>query len=175
MVMIFPLTHKITNIGFSRSRIPWHWKHPIYVSWLICSWSHGCYVHSEQQERTCFSGGALSVCQVSATHFENRVAVSIKQCCLTSIGIPIFNMGIPIPWKGGFILRLGPDIHRLLLNVPDLQFSYTDFRIYSISQEICTRFFCVLLCCGYAIVHNEFTWSIYPYSSGLLCWHWGNR
>ena len=23
--------------------------------------------------------------------------------------------------------------------------------------------------------HNEFTWSIYPYSSGLLCWHWGNR
>ena len=49
------------------------------------------------------------------------------------------------------------------------------FRSYSISQEICTRFCCALLCCGYAIVHNEFTWSIYPYSSGLLCWHWGNR
>ena len=50
------------------------------------------------------------------------------------------------------------------------------FRMaYSISQEICTRFCCALLCCGYAIVHNEFTWSIYPYSSGLLCWHWGNR
>ena len=46
---------------------------------------------------------------------------------------------------------------------------------YSISQEICTRFCCALLCCGYAIVHNEFTWSIYPYSSGLLCRHWGNR
>ena len=46
---------------------------------------------------------------------------------------------------------------------------------YSISQEICTRFCCALLRCGYAIVHNEFTWSIYPYSSGLLCWHWGNR
>ena len=46
---------------------------------------------------------------------------------------------------------------------------------YSTSQEICTRFCCALLCCGYAIVHNEFTWSIYPYSSGLLCWHWGNR
>ena len=46
---------------------------------------------------------------------------------------------------------------------------------YSISQEICTRFCCALLCCGYAIVHNEFTWSIYPYSSGLLCWHWGSR
>ena len=26
---------------------------------------------------------------------------------------------------------------------------------YSISQEICTRFCCALLCCGYAIVHNE--------------------
>ena len=46
---------------------------------------------------------------------------------------------------------------------------------YSISQEICTRFCCALLCCGYAIVHNEFTSSIYPYSSGLLCWHCGNR
>ena len=44
------------------------------------------------------------------------------------------------------------------------------FYLYSISQEICTRFCCALLCCGYAIVHNEFTWSIYPYSSGLLCW-----
>ena len=47
--------------------------------------------------------------------------------------------------------------------------------MYSISQKICTRFCCALLCCGYAIIHNEFTWSIYPYSSGLLCWHWGNR
>ena len=46
---------------------------------------------------------------------------------------------------------------------------------YSIPQEICTRFCCALLCCGYVIVHNEFKWSIYPYSSGLLCWHWGNR
>ena len=51
----------------------------------------------------------------------------------------------------------------------------TWFILYIISQEICTRFCCALLCCGYTIVHNEFTWSIYPYSSGLLCWHWGNR
>ena len=49
------------------------------------------------------------------------------------------------------------------------------FAIYSISQEIRTRFCCALFCCGYVIVHNEFTWSIYPYSSGLFCWHWGNR
>ena len=51
----------------------------------------------------------------------------------------------------------------------------TSNLLYSISQEICTRFCCALLCCGYEIVLNEFTWSIYPYSSGLLCWHWGNR
>ena len=53
--------------------------------------------------------------------------------------------------------------------------NFLHYAIYSISQEICTRFCCALLCCGYAIVHNEFTWSIYPYSSGMLCWHWGNR
>ena len=51
----------------------------------------------------------------------------------------------------------------------------TYMQTYSISQEICTRFCCALLCCGYAIVHNEFTWSICPYSPELLCWHWGNR
>ena len=56
-----------------------------------------------------------------------------------------------------------------------VKLSTTSNCIYSISQEICTRFCCALFCCGYAIVHNEFTWSIYPYSSGLLCWHWGNR
>ena len=50
-----------------------------------------------------------------------------------------------------------------------------DWSSYSISQEICPRFCCALLRCGYAIVHNEFTWSIYSYSSGLLCWHWSNR
>ena len=53
--------------------------------------------------------------------------------------------------------------------------SITQMAVYSILQDICTRFCCALLCCGYAIVHNEFTWSIYLYSSGLLCWHWGNR
>ena len=46
---------------------------------------------------------------------------------------------------------------------------------YSISQEIRTRPRRAPPCCGYAIVHNEFAWSIYPYSSGLLRRHWGNR
>ena len=43
-------------------------------------------------------------------------------------------------------------------NIPSLA---SEESIYSISQEICTWFCCALLCCGYAIVHNEFTWSIY--------------
>ena len=55
------------------------------------------------------------------------------------------------------------------------QCGHYDVIVMSISQEICTRFCCALLCCGYAILHNECTWSIYPYSSGLLCRHWGNR
>ena len=39
---------------------------------------------------------------------------------------------------------------------------------YSISQEICTRFCCALLCCGYAIVHNEFTWSFIHIHQGCF-------
>ena len=40
--------------------------------------------------------------------------------------------------------------------------------MYSISQEICTRFCCALLCCGYAIGHNEFTWSIIHIHQGCF-------
>ena len=42
-----------------------------------------------------------------------------------------------------------------------MRHSWFKLWIYSISQDICTRFGCALLCCGYAIVHNEFTRSIY--------------
>ena len=38
---------------------------------------------------------------------------------------------------------------------------------YSISQEICTRFF---LLCFVVVIH----WLIFPYPSGLLHWHCGN-
>ena len=75
-------------------------------------------------------------------------------------------------------LRLGQNLGQATVNIIMTQFPsmcVSEVDVYSISQEICTRFCCALLCCGYAIVHNEFTWSIYPYSSGLLCWHWGNR
>ena len=71
-------------------------------------------------------------------------------------------------WTRGVLIGLGS----ATWDGPELA---THIQNYSISQEICTRFCCALLCCGYVIVHNEFTWSIYPYSSGLLCWHWGNR
>ena len=39
---------------------------------------------------------------------------------------------------------------------------------YSISQEICTRFFALL--CFVVVIH----WVIFPYPSGLLHWHCGN-
>ena len=39
---------------------------------------------------------------------------------------------------------------------------------YSISQEICTRFFALL--CFVVVIH----WLIFPYPSGLLHWHCGN-
>ena len=68
-----------------------------------------------------------------------------------------------------------PTKHNHLAEILPQQRSQNNRASYSISQEICTRFCCVLLCCGYVIVHNEFKWSIYPYSPGLLCWHWDNR
>ena len=40
--------------------------------------------------------------------------------------------------------------------------------MYSISQEICTRFFALL--CFVVVIH----WLIFPYPSGLLHWHCGN-
>ena len=40
-------------------------------------------------------------------------------------------------------------------------------RRYSISQEICTRFFALL--CSVVVIH----WLIFPYPSGLLHWHCG--
>ena len=39
---------------------------------------------------------------------------------------------------------------------------------YSISQEICTRFYALL--CFVVVIH----WLIFPYPSGLLHWHCGN-
>ena len=45
---------------------------------------------------------------------------------------------------------------------------------HTISHEICTWCFC-LPCCGYIIVFSGFMGCIYPYPSGLLHWHWGNR
>ena len=48
------------------------------------------------------------------------------------------------------------------------QFCCGFFYGYSISQEICTRFFALL--CFVVVIH----WLIFPYTSGLLHWHCGN-
>ena len=54
------------------------------------------------------------------------------------------------------------------LNITVEKWGTGSHEIYSISQEICTRFYCALLCCGYAIVHNEFTCSIYHVHQGCF-------
>ena len=67
----------------------------------------------------------------------------------------IWKNGIVNTWECTYIHIISPYIHGWSSWHIVKQFS----NIYSISQEICTRFCCALLCCGYAIVHNEFTWS----------------
>ena len=49
-----------------------------------------------------------------------------------------------------------------------LQQQQTHSWPYSIAQWICTRFCCALLCCGYVIVHNDFTWSIIHIHQGYF-------
>ena len=51
----------------------------------------------------------------------------------------------------------------------------------SASDEICTLlccyfvYFCVCVEVSYAVISCGFMWYIYPYSLGLLHWHWGNH
>ena len=68
-------------------------------------------------------------------------------------------------WKLYFILP-GRRFYRLMTPSKSWNRSSSTRMRYSKSQEICTRFCCALLCCGYAIVHNEFTWSIYHIHQG---------
>ena len=42
-------------------------------------------------------------------------------------------------------------------------------------HEICAQFYCVLFCCGYIWFFLWIHRSFYPYSSGILHWHWGNH
>ena len=123
---------------------------------------------------------------ISISHKMCRWPCCALCCCSSSVSVNIWQSFIHIHqcWFTGTMeivsrdteKNMGATDHYLITtkhNKGQTLHRITD--IYSISQEICTRFCCALLCCGYAIVHNEFTWSIYPYSSGLLCWHWGNR
>ena len=111
---------------------------------------------------------------ISVANIMNTVRhwCRVRHICVSKLTIIGSDNGLStgrsqtIYWINAAILSIGPLV-KCQWNLHQ--------NLYSISQEICTRFCCALLCCGYAIVHNEFTWSIYPYSSGLLCWHWGNR
>ena len=54
--------------------------------------------------------------------------------------------------------------------------SWCKSLICSISHETCTWFGCALFGCGYIYVFNGgYMGWIYPYSSWLLHWYWGNR
>ena len=70
-------------------------------------------------------------------------------------------------WKLYFILP-GRRFYRLMTPSKSWNRSSSTRMRYSKSQDICTRFCCALLCCGYAIVHNEFTWSIYHIHQGCF-------
>ena len=66
-----------------------------------------------------------------------------------------------------YVMRIG----YFFLNNPPQCFClyHVNYRFnYSISQEICTRFFALL--CFVVVIH----WLIFPYPSGLHHWHWGN-
>ena len=65
------------------------------------------------------SGAKIVLSSESVLDSWRLGAVSIKRCCLTSIGIPmlkirlshdcvIFNMGIPTPGKDGLYIETGP-------------------------------------------------------------------
>ena len=49
-------------------------------------------------------------------------------------------------------------------------------NILNYAQWNMHRHFCVLFCCAHVISSCGLAmWIIYPYSLGLLHWHWGNR
>ena len=93
----------------------------------------------------------IGVVRCSTRKILQEKTLSLSCCiCFTKYKGGIFAFFIILPqWRGVGIWN------------PSLRKTVT--HIYSISQEMCTRFCCALLCCGYAIVHNEFTVSFYPY------------
>ena len=107
-------------------------------------------------------------------HWRNMSVRAFQIVCNSNVCSTVFQSNSKENTKGPNYI-FGSEIHHWSMQRVIYAESVSMWWRYSISQEICTRFCCVLLCCGYAIVNNEFTWSIYPYSSGLLCWHWGNR
>ena len=154
----------------------------IYIYMCVC-----VCVYFEAKCNSCFTvwthtyrGGHSVYClhcrdMIANHHLTNPVMLQgrmgLKEVAMTA--------SVPLTYRGW--LRLGHGYTHTCNHVfMCLYFMWKKWFVntghpYSISQGICTRFCCALLCCGYAIVHNEITWSIYPYSSGLLCWHWGTR
>ena len=150
------------------------------VAWLLTSLTHECVTRPQWVK---FNNNIHTFLSHQNNAVLNRYYWSKQQWLMCFISDNDFYMVMWLPRRGhiifyGEIIPAMSQVQYILsdiaqTHVPSKQWETTG--TYSISQEICTRFCCALLCCGYAIVHNELTWIIYPYSSGLLCWHWGNR
>ena len=79
---------------------------------------------------------------------------NILTCCTSSLVLTFI-----------FLYARLSDCQPNKLSTPNVHRTYSN---YSISQEICTRFFALL--CFVVVIH----WLIFPYPSGLLHWHCGN-
>ena len=134
----------------------------IYRSHLICSW-----------DGQNIGLGDNRLCRGCDFRFNKEIR---------KVALPI-----PIPGKYHWLLKWFPSQYIFVITVQCLKvlrylwkeamlratvvrmiiWLCTD-RAYSISQEICTRFFALL--CFVVVIH----WVIFPYPSGLLHWHCGN-
>ena len=152
-----------------------HWLLFPYPPGLLC-WHCGNLTIAPVPAKQSWWIWINTSCEIIMIEYITTTKQSTTKLCAYLLGYTVYNAGRDRPVTNRNKLKSVPGEVITSIGFCGMQFlSIAVWVSYSISQEICTRFCCALLCCGYAIVHNEFTWSIYPHSSGLLCWHWGNR
>ena len=88
----------------------------------------------------CISGTEAPL-HIQVTYKSFVIILSWKKCTCSYVVTIILGRVVPYDYD---VIMFGCDGKMYILCI----------YIYSISQEICTRFCCALLCCGYAIVHN---------------------
>ena len=86
----------------------------------------------------------------------DQIKIKMHQCLTRTLSNSMWSSGSTGLWSHKF----AHDSRRLeavlvwCLNATSLMSTNRSPLTYSISQEICTRFCCALLCCGYGIVRN---------------------